>query len=434
MSFFIGWLLLLGVSTISAWDYSDPDTDWPQDYPMCGGESQSPINIDSDNATGMDYSSFSFSLGYKFVQKGPLENDGHTLKYTADESKGASISGGPLNGSYTLNQFHLHWGSKPGQGSEHTVNGKSYDGELHLVHYKSTFDNISAAVASNESDALSVVGILIQEASTWDQHAAGKPSQTEEMLRKGAIELSRAWRGPGAPSIDLEVIPDHFISEITDIMSFYHYTGSLTTPACAQIVQWIVLDKPFYVHKNFLGALRKNVDMDGNTVEDNYRPTQELNSRTVYYHDAMAGEGEEDTCAGNRISDLVSQQHPVDGTELWAEDYCCGECYICGLWHDNLGSETYAYLDYFSSDNTWDLAGAERCQSLCEADDYCNTFSYQCIPDDYFGNNHPTDCECFKYDSDYTTWPDTWYYATTTDIWNGPKTGCPSSIPTVALA
>ena len=27
--------------------------------------------------------------------------------------------------------------------------------------------------------------------------------------------------------------------------------------------------------------------MDGNTVEDNYRPTQELNSRTVYYHDAM---------------------------------------------------------------------------------------------------------------------------------------------------
>ena len=125
--------------------FTDPDTDWPQDYPVCGGESQSPINIDSDNATGMDYSSFSFSLGYKFVQKGPLENDGHTcmafsyfslylpkvqaipplsVKYTADESKGASISGGPLNGSYTLNQFHLHWGSKPGQGSEHTVNGK----------------------------------------------------------------------------------------------------------------------------------------------------------------------------------------------------------------------------------------------------------------------------------------------------------------------
>ena len=197
------------------------------------------------------------------------------MKYTADESKGASISGGPLNGSYILNQFHLHWGSKHGQGSEHTVDGErlvklfefsplllhtnlgsqctahqsngtfltelsrnffarpcidtwiwfwfyfSYDGELHLVHYKSTFDSISAAVASNESDALVVVGILIQEASTWDQHVAGKPSETDEMLRKGAIELSRAWRGPGAPSIDLEVIPDHFISEITWVKTKY---------------------------------------------------------------------------------------------------------------------------------------------------------------------------------------------------------------------
>ena len=91
----------------------------------------------------------------------------------------------------------------------------SYDGELHLVHYKSTFDSISAAVASNESDALVVVGILIQEASTWDQHVAGKPSETDEMLRKGAIELSRPWRGPAAPSVELEVVPDQFISEIT---------------------------------------------------------------------------------------------------------------------------------------------------------------------------------------------------------------------------
>ena len=86
---------------------------------------------------------------------------------------------------------------------------------MHFVHYKSTFDNISAAVASNESDALAVVGILIQEASPWDQYVAGKPPQSDGMLRKSALELSRPWRGPEAPTVELEVVPDQFISEIT---------------------------------------------------------------------------------------------------------------------------------------------------------------------------------------------------------------------------
>ena len=93
-------------------------------------------------------------------------------------------------------------------------------------------------------------------------------------------------------------------SYCSDLTGYYHYTGSLTTPACAEIVQWFVLDKPLLVKKNLvriicerwlkrgenviifqLEALRKNVDMDGNAVEDNYRPTQALNSRTVYHYD-----------------------------------------------------------------------------------------------------------------------------------------------------
>ena len=49
------------------------------------------------------------------------------VKYSVDESYGASISGGPLDGSYTLNQFHLHWGSQRDQGSEHTIDGHRFD-------------------------------------------------------------------------------------------------------------------------------------------------------------------------------------------------------------------------------------------------------------------------------------------------------------------
>ena len=45
-------------------------------------------------------------------------NDGHSVKVTVDESFGASISGSPLSEPYTLAQFHLHWGSKSGQGQK----------------------------------------------------------------------------------------------------------------------------------------------------------------------------------------------------------------------------------------------------------------------------------------------------------------------------
>ena len=254
--------------------FTDPDVDWPADFPdACAGTSQSPINIDTDNVELLrSREGLSFSIGYKILQTGPLINNGHScmvyqyflhthtfprqtlslsVKYSADESYGASVSGGPLNGSYTLNQFHLHWGSVHGQGSEHTVNGFrlvenlafsnkkketlqlpilmkllfredifdlfyfSFDAELHFVHYNSKFDNISAAVASGESDALAVVGILIQEASPWDQYVSGKAPESDSMLMKGALELSRPWRGPTGPSVELEVIPDQFISEIT---------------------------------------------------------------------------------------------------------------------------------------------------------------------------------------------------------------------------
>ena len=156
-----------------------------------------------------------------------------------DESNGASISGGPLNESYTLAQFHFHWGSKQDQGAEHTVDGHrfenqpllmnvqvgtnlsqifnifSYDGELHLVHYKSSYDNFSAAVHDGQADSLSVVGIFLREESEWDQHRNHPDSASLSNLRAAAVQLSHRWKGPSQPSIDVEIVPDQLLSGIT---------------------------------------------------------------------------------------------------------------------------------------------------------------------------------------------------------------------------
>ncbi|KAG5849308.1 hypothetical protein ANANG_G00108560 [Anguilla anguilla] len=63
------------------------------------------------------------------------------------------IKGGPLQNPYRLKQFHFHWGGKGCQGSEHTVDGKTYASELHLVHwnaakYKSFGEAAAAPTAS----------------------------------------------------------------------------------------------------------------------------------------------------------------------------------------------------------------------------------------------------------------------------------------------
>ena len=61
---------------------------------------------------------------------------------------------GGLNGSYEFAQAHLHWGSKDNAGSEHTIDGKHYPMEMHLVFWNKQFPNATEAVKSGERDAL----------------------------------------------------------------------------------------------------------------------------------------------------------------------------------------------------------------------------------------------------------------------------------------
>nr|AYD38862.1 carbonic anhydrase 2 [Mytilus edulis] len=85
-------------------------------------------------------------------------NTGKSVKVQA--TKASEISGGPLTGTYRLEQFHFHWGADDNKGSEHTINGKMYAAELHLVHYNTKYANFGEAV--DKPDGLAVFGIFYQ--------------------------------------------------------------------------------------------------------------------------------------------------------------------------------------------------------------------------------------------------------------------------------
>ena len=76
--------------------------------------------------------------------------------------------------------------SSYGKGSEHTVNGKSYDAELHLVHYKSSYASFAAAYDDAKPDSLAVIGIFLEEASGITD------STSMDNLRLAAKELYQA--------------------------------------------------------------------------------------------------------------------------------------------------------------------------------------------------------------------------------------------------
>ena len=47
----------------------------------------------------------------------------------------------------------------------------------------------------------------------------------------------------------------------SDLTGLYHYEGSLTTPGCAEIVQWLVLDKPLLIRENGLVSIQQKYQM-----------------------------------------------------------------------------------------------------------------------------------------------------------------------------
>ena len=102
----------------------------------CRGKSQSPINI--TNAQAEDLPNIDFH--YEEVSNVTTWNNGHTVqaKYPEGYDKGYIVVG---RERYNVTQFHYH------APSEHTLSGKSFAAELHIVHKNAANDKQLAVIA-----------------------------------------------------------------------------------------------------------------------------------------------------------------------------------------------------------------------------------------------------------------------------------------------
>ncbi|XP_018564009.1 carbonic anhydrase isoform X2 [Anoplophora glabripennis] len=257
------------------WGYSQingPET-WPNCYPDAAGQRQSPIDINPIDLKTLNYNR---RLEWKYVPENTeaITNPGYCWKVHV-KGAGSALTGGPLDGKYVLEQFHCHWGESDDRGSEHTINGQTFAGELHFVHWNSTKYH-SFSEAAKHPDGLCVLGVFLK---------AGKKNSE---LDKIVAHLPKIQYKGQTAKISSPVNPALLIPENS---GYYTYQGSLTTPPCSECVIWIVFKEPIEISHDQLAAFRRlrsyctedscPADEFKGFVKNNFRPTLPLGKREV---------------------------------------------------------------------------------------------------------------------------------------------------------
>jgi len=195
------------------------------------GRSQSPIDINSKQAIASSLPELKFA--YRAEKIASL-NNGHTIQH--NDAPGSYLYVGEEK--FALEQFHLH------APSEHSIDGKPFDMEIHFVH-------------KSASGKVAVVGVLVQK----DENAKLDIPLFDYLPEKPNELVTLA--GTRNPS--------DFLPRTRE---YYLYTGSFTTPPCTEPVQWIVLKEPIQVPP-------KLVERFSAILQGNRRPIQKLNERVL---------------------------------------------------------------------------------------------------------------------------------------------------------
>ncbi|XP_066491610.1 carbonic anhydrase 12 [Tiliqua scincoides] len=262
------FLFLLG----SKWSYIGPNGEkvWPKKYPMCGGVFQSPIDFHNDilhydsTLLPIELEGYNLSSTEQFL----LTNNGHSVRMSLSPTM--HIRGFPSQ--YSAAQLHLHWGdrNKP-EGSEHTISGKHFAAELHIVHYNSDrYPDLNSAM--DKPDGLAVLAILIE---------AGPFNPSYEKIFSHFQNVKYKDQEVSIHGFNVQdLLPDR-------LDEYYRYGGSLTTPPCYPSVLWTVFRKPVQISQEQLLALEtalyctQSNDPAPLEMVNNFRRVQEFEERRV---------------------------------------------------------------------------------------------------------------------------------------------------------
>ena len=249
------------------YDYTLHGLDWPEAFPelSCNGSAQSPINIVTQNLVE-DTSSRQGVSGVNLngFQGEVLSAAGVNLEQDMQVqiANGSGIPNLPsitIDGtSHTFEPLQLHFHHFA---SEHTVDGKIFPLEMHLV-----------MVSQQDANQLAVIGVLYSYGEEDD------PFLTR--LFEAVAQKPAVYGKTGVPiQLDIDVGSD-LLPQTS--LEYAGYDGSLTTPPCSEIVKWHVFLQPRTVSVEQLSKFAEvTLAAHKNAIVTNNRIVQPLNGRTV---------------------------------------------------------------------------------------------------------------------------------------------------------
>ncbi|RLU21836.1 hypothetical protein DMN91_006212 [Ooceraea biroi] len=245
---------------------------WGDSYNTCIGKHQSPINIEEHNVKNISLPSLKL-VGIDNPCSSFVTNNGHTVMLKTNESKAATLYGGPLgNNIYVFEQLHFHWGENDREGSEDLINNHSFPMEMHAVFYKEDYKSMDEALKHH--DGLTVLAYLYE--------VNPKPNPVYESI----IEVLPDVEAVGKEKTLKEplLLERLLVPDITTMQNYFTYNGSLTTPPCLEIVTWIDFKTHQQLSHEQLAAFRDLRTPEGNKLTHNFRPVQPLEDRIVFHN------------------------------------------------------------------------------------------------------------------------------------------------------
>merc|ERR1712154_9242 len=285
------------------------------------GKMQSPINLISGFECGhtqilkdQEFAKNPLKFSYPpFVYNCSIMNNGHTVQVNIDPMNKCMVS---IHGKeFKLVQFHFH------TPSEHTIDSKQYDMEMHLVHVnekneiavlgfifskKESYQRPKLELTQSRAHLVLSKMLINTEISmqpvdeetdvdTDEEWEDDKIANKKKMAKKPNDFLDQFWSQlpPKKTTKDImlatpisfdylfETSSNNFVkdiesNEINIDMEIFEYMGSLTTLPYTEGVQWLVSKKTHFINKQQL----KKLSACWNNM-NNARDCQDYCGRTV---------------------------------------------------------------------------------------------------------------------------------------------------------